>query len=197
MTVTTEPIDEIGDVLGRILAGPTAVDLWELQKILLVRGDEAAGRAREVAREFFACLRTLQSKSASRNASRLGAVLGTAAVGSVSLPDLLRRQDVAIEQLLESALPAVLEIGSAIEVNQAWEVEAQLIYDEFAWKLYEELWAISTLAVPELSPEERRSRIDQVLDPLLDSTVPDADRAALLVDVFRSVLAARVLPLID
>ncbi len=197
MTVTTEPIDEIGDVLGRILAGPTAVDLWELQKILLVRGDEAAGRAREVAREFFACLRTLQSKSASRNASRLGAVLGTAAVGSVSLPDLLRRQDVAIEQLLESALPAVLEIGSAIEVNQAWEVEAQLIYDEFAWKLYEELWAISTLAVPELSPDERRSRIDQVLDPLLDSTVPDADRAALLVDVFRSVLAARVLPLID
>jgi hypothetical protein len=197
VTVTTEPIDEIGDVLGRILAGPTAVDLWELQKILLVRGDEAAGRAREVAREFFACLRTLQSKSASRNASRLGAVLGTAAVGSVSLPDLLRRQDVAIEQLLESALPAVLEIGSAIEVNQAWEVEAQLIYDEFAWKLYEELWAISTLAVPELSPDERRSRIDQVLDPLLDSTVPDADRAALLVDVFRSVLAARVLPLID
>jgi hypothetical protein len=50
--------------------------------------------------------------------------------------------------------------------------------------------------VPELSAGERRARIDQVLDPLLDPTVPDADRGALLVDVFRSVLAARVLPLI-
>jgi hypothetical protein len=114
----------------------------------------------------------------------------------VSLPGLLRSQDVALEELLRSTLPAVLEIGSAISSAQAWEVEAQLIYDEFAWVLYEELWDVSSAAVPELSTGERRARIDQVLDPLLDPTVPDADRGALLVDVFRSVLAARVLPLL-
>jgi hypothetical protein len=123
-------------------------------------------------------------------------VLGSAAVGTVSLPDLLRSQDVALEELLRSTLPAVLEIGSAISSAQAWEVEAQLIYDEFAWFLYEELWDVSSAAVPELSAGERRARIDQVLDPLLDPTVPDADRGALLIDVFRSVLAARVLPLL-
>ena len=190
-------VETLGSVLERILVEPTPDDLWALQKMLLVRGGDVAAAARAVAHSFHACLRTLESKSASRNASRLGAVLGAAAVGSVTLPDLLRRQDVAIEQLLESALPAVLEIGSAMGANQAWEVEAQLIYDEFAWALYEELWAISRGAVPELSPEERRSRIDQVLDPLLDPEVPDADRAALLVEVFRTVLAARMLPLID
>ncbi len=180
----------------RLLAEPTAADLWTLQKTLLAIGGEPAARARAVAREFHSCLRALESKSASRRASRLGAVLGSAAVGSVSLPDLLRSQDVALEELLRSALPAVLEIGSAISSAQAWEVEAQLIYDEFAWVLYEELWDVSSAAVPELSAAERRARIDQVLDPLLDPTVPDADRGALLVDVFRSVLAARVLPLI-
>ena len=180
----------------RLLAEPTAVGLWTLQKRLLAIGGEPAARARAVAREFHVCLRTLESKSASRRASRLGAVLGSAAVGSVSLPDLARRQDIALEELLRSALPAVLEIGSSISSAQAWEVEAQLIYDEFAWVLYEELWDVSLAAVPELAADERRARIDQVLDPLLDPGVPDADRGALLVDVFRSVLAARVLPLL-
>jgi len=182
--------------LERILAEPTPADLWDLQKTLLVIGGEAAVRARAVAREFHACLRALASKSSSRRASRLGAVLGSAAVGSVSLPDLLRSQDVALEELLQSSLPAVLEIGSAISSAQAWEVEAQLIYDEFTWFLYQELWDVSASAVPELSADERTARIDQVLDPLLDSAVPDADRAALLVDVFRAILAARVLPLL-
>ena len=191
MAARVEPAD-----FERLLAEPTAAGRWALQKTLLAIGGEQASRARAVAREFHVCLRTLESKSASRRASRLGAVLGSAAVGSVSLPDLLQRQDVALEELLRSALPAVLEIGSSISSAQAWEVEAQLIYDEFAWVLYEELWDVSSAAVPELSADERRARIDQVIDPLLDPSVPDADRGTLLVDVFRSVLAARVLPLL-
>jgi hypothetical protein len=188
--------DAARSTFDRILAEPTPADLWDLQKTLLVIGGEAAARARAVAHEFHACLRALESKSSSRRASRLGAVLGSAAVGSVSLPDLLRSQDLALEELLQSSLPAVLEIGSAISSAQAWEVEAQLIYDEFTWFLYEELWDVSSSAVPGLSADVRRARIDQVLDPLLDSAVPDADRAALLVDVFRSVLASRVVPLL-
>ena len=180
-----------------ILAEPTPADLWDLQKTLVVIGGAPAARARAVAREFHGCVRALESKSSSRRASRLGAALGSAAVGSVSLPNLLRRQDIALEELFESALPALLEIGSSISSAQAWEVEAQLIYDDFAWFLYEELWDVSTAAMPELTTDDRRARIDQVLDPLLDPTVPDGDRAALLIEVFRSVLAARMLPLLD
>ena len=48
-----------------------------------------------------------------------------------------------------------------------------------------------------MSADERRRRIDAVLDPLLDPDLPDADRARLVADVFMSVLAARVLPLLD
>jgi hypothetical protein len=191
--VTATALDPARTLFERVLAQPAAADLWELQKTLLVIGGDPADRARDVARAFHACLRTLESKSASRAASRWGAVLGTAAVGAVSLPDLLRRQDVALEELLASGLPAALEIGSAIGLAQAWEVEAQLIYDEFAWVLYEELWDISSGALPDLSADERRTRIDGVVDPLLDPAIPDADRAALLVATFHSVLAARML----
>jgi hypothetical protein len=183
--------------LARILANPIPDDLWHLQKALLVAGGPEAARARGVAHAFQACLRTLESKSASRTASRWGAVLGTAAVASVSLPEMRDRQERGLGELLERALPAVLEIGSAMQSAQAWEIEAGLVYDEFAWFLYEELWDISLSVRPELTPVERRERIDQVLDPLLDADLTDKDRATLVVDVFRSVLAARVLPLLD
>ena len=72
----------------RILVEPAPADLWELQKALLVIGGEPAERARAVARTFHGCLRSLESKSASRSASRWGAVLGTAAVASVSVDEL-------------------------------------------------------------------------------------------------------------
>jgi hypothetical protein len=181
----------------QILANPTPDELWEFQKVLLVVDGPEAARARDVARAFHACLRTLESKSASRTASRWGAVLGTAAVASVSLPELRERQERDLGTLLESALPAVLEVGAALRSAEAWEIEAGLIYDEFAWFLYEELWDISLQVRPELTADERRQRIDQVLDPLLDPDLPDKDRATLVIDVFRSVLAARTLPLLS
>lgn len=181
----------------RVLAGPRPADLWDLQKELLALADPRAARARGVARAFHACLRTLESKSASRGASRWGAVLGTAAVGSVGLRELLGRQELALEELLESAVPAALEVGSAVESARAWELEAELLYDEFAWFLYGELWDLSVEERPELAEGERRERIDDLLDPLLDPTVAGGDRAALVVDAFRAVLAARLVPLLS
>jgi len=189
--------DDLRSSLAQILANPIPDDLWQLQKALLVVGGPEAARAREVARAFQSCLRTLESKSASRTASRWGAVLGTAAVASVSLPEMRDRQERGLGELLERALPAVLEIGAAMQSAQAWEIEAGLVYDEFGWFLYEELWDISLSVRAELTSVERRRRIDQVLDPLLDADLADKDRATLVVDIFRSVLAARVLPLLD
>ena len=193
--MSSKPPSALRSSFDRLLTNPTPYELWAFQKQLLVVGGAEAARARAVARAFHSCLRALDSKSASRSASRWGAVLGTAAVGSVSLPELRDRQERGLQELVERALPAVLEVGAALQSAQAWEIEARLIYDEFAWFLYEELWDVSATARPDLAADERRARIDELLDPLLDPSLPDADRATLLVDVFRSVLAARVVPL--
>ena len=87
--VTLHP-DAARAALDRILTEPTPDGLWQLQKALLVTGGEQAAQARTVARAFHACLRALRSKAESRSASRWGAVLGTAAVASVTLPDMLQ-----------------------------------------------------------------------------------------------------------
>ena len=177
----------------RILVEPAPADLWELQKALRVIGEPAA-RARTVVRAFHLCLRGLESKSASRAASRWGAVLGTGAVVSVSVTEMLAQQEVALHRLLQSGVPAMLEIGAAVKSAEAWEVEAGLIYDELAWVLYDELWDVSATTRPELSPSERLDQIDMLLDPLLDPAVADGDRAGLVVNVFLAVLAARLVP---
>ena len=179
----------------RIMVVPSPADLWSLQQALLVLGTEPAARARAVARAFHACLRNLESKSASRAASRWGAVLGTAAVGSVSVGEMGNTREAALQGLVHGAVPAVLEVGAALKSAQAWEVEAGLVYDDLAWFLYDELWDIAATARPDLSPDDRRGQVALVIDPLLDATVPDDERAALVVNVFRTVLAARLVPL--
>jgi hypothetical protein len=195
MLDTTEPA-ALRSSLERILAEPTPDALWALQKVLFVHGGPESARARAVAQAFHSFLRTLESKSGSRRASRFSAALGTAAVGSVSIAELRDRQDYGIRELLQLALPAVLEVGASLQSAEAWEIESRLIYDEHVWFLYEELWDASTTGRPELSAAERAERIDAVLDPLLDPGIADSDRAGLLVEIFRSVLAARVLPLL-
>jgi hypothetical protein len=191
-------VDDLPATFERVVADPTPEDLWALQKTLLTIGGADAARLRAVARAFHACMRALASKSASRTASRWGAVLGTAAVGSVNLSELRDGQERTLGALFERGLlPAALEIGAALESAEAWEIEARLIYDEFAWFLYEELWELSASTRPGMTADERRERIDELLDPLLDPSLSDADRAALLVDVFRSLFVARAWPLLD
>jgi hypothetical protein len=192
--VSETALATVRKAFDRILAEPAPADLWELQKALLVIGEPAA-RARTVAHAFHLCLRSLESKSASRSASRWGAALGTAAVASVSAGEMADRQEDALQRLVQSGAPAVLEIGSALKSAQAWEVEAGLVYDDLAWFLYDELWDVSATTRPDLSPTERRDEISLLLDPLLDAAVSDGDRAGLVVHVFQAVLAARLIPL--
>lgn len=186
----------LGSTLQRILTTPTAEDVWHLQKDLLAVGGETAQQARRVAGAFHSCLRSMQSKSASRSASRQGAALGTAAVASVSLQEMFAAQKDPLRGLLAGGVTAMLEVGAALKSAQAWEVEASLMYYDQAWYLYGELWDISLATRPELSVDERRVCTDLLLKPLLDSDVPDAIKSALLVRLFQVALAARMWPLL-
>ena len=195
--MTQSIVVRLGSTLQRILTTPTPDDVWHIQKDLLAIGGETAQQARRVAGAFHSCLRSMQSKSASRSASRQGAALGTAAVASVNLQEMFAAQKDPLRGLLASGVTAMLEVGAAIKSAQAWEVEASLMYYDQAWYLYGELWDISLATRPELSADERRACTDQLLKPVLDPDVSDATKAALLVRLFQVALAARMWPLLN
>ena len=178
--------------LKRILLKPTVADLWQLQAELLEYGGDTAKRARAVAGEFHSCLRTLESKVASRGASRWGAILAAAAVTSVGLQEMIAQQKACAKRFLGSALATALEIGGAAKNVEAWEVEAALMYYDLAWYLYGELWEISLAMRPELPSGERRQTVQELVKPIMDKEVPEATKSALLVSLFQMLLAAHV-----
>ncbi|MBN1220283.1 MAG: hypothetical protein JXM69_15245 [Anaerolineae bacterium] len=182
--------------LSRILTTPSPDDLWELQAYLLELGGEPAHQARQVAGAFHSYLRDLASKVASRNASRWGAILATAAVSSVGLQEMIAEQEDPLQRLFSSGVTAMFEIGSAAKNVQAWEVEAALVNYDVAWYLYGELWDISSTTRPELPAQERRSYLAQLLKPVLDPATASATKSVLLVRLFQLVLAARIQPLL-
>jgi hypothetical protein len=194
--MTKVVLSSLHSTLSCILAKPTPDDLWQLQGDLLALGGEAAERARAVAGEFYRCLCSLESKIASRSASRWGAVLETAAVTSVGLQEMIAEQEDPLRRLLASGITGLLEVGAAAKNVRAWEVEASLMYHDVACYLYGELWAVSAATRPELSAEERRSLVERLLKPLLERDVADAAKSALLVRLFQVVLAARMWPLL-
>ena len=104
--MTETALAEAKASFDRIMVAPSPADLWALQQALLVLGTEPAATARAVARAFHACLRNLESKSASRAASRWGAVLGTAAVGSVSVGEMGNTREAALQGLVHGAVPS-------------------------------------------------------------------------------------------
>jgi hypothetical protein len=195
--MTESIVASLSSALGQILTTPTPEDVWRLQKDLLALGGEAAQQARKVAGAFYSCLRNMQSKSASRSASRQGAALGTAAVASVGLQETFAAQKDPLRSLFATGVTAMLEVGSALKSAQAWEVEASLLYHDLAWYLYGELWEISLATRPELSAAQRRACTDLLLQPVLDPKVPDATKSALLVRLFQVALAARMWPLLN
>ena len=188
----------LSGTLQRVLEEPTPADLWALQgDLLVVGGDpEAASKARRVAGDFYLYLSDLISKVASRHHSQWAAALATASVTSVSFHELLHGQVDAFKQLLVSGAPALLEIGSALESVKAWEVETGLVHYDAAWRLYGELWDISTTMLPDLAADQRRTGLDALLGPAVSPDSPGSAKAILLVKLYQVVLAMRLAPLL-
>lgn len=189
--------DSVGATLRRILVAPNADDLWQLHADLLALGRDSTDPVIAVARQFHGCLRSLESKVASRNASRWGAILETASVTSVSLQEMLAEQEAKLRRLFASGVTALLEVVAATKNVEAWELEASLMYYDVAWYLFGELWSLSQETRPELKSDERRLFVQELVQPLLDESTPDKTKCALLIGLFQVVLAARVSPLLS
>jgi hypothetical protein len=195
-TTYVQIVNALHLALDRILTAPSLADLWHLQSVLLALGGDHSLQVREVAGEFHSYLRDLESKVASRRASRWGAFLETASVTSVSLQEMLVEEEDPLRRILNSGVTAALELAAAAKNVQAWEMEASLVHPDVAWYLYGELWDISAMAQPELPWQERQELLNRLTGPALSDEVPGEAKAALLVKLFQVVLAARTLPLL-
>ena len=194
--MTETSISTLTATLQRILTEPTADDLWELQAELLMLGGEAAEKARDLAGEFHRFLREVESKTASRSASRWGAALATASVSSVGIQEMIAEKEDPMRRLLASGVTALLEVAAAAKSVEAWEVEASLMYYDVAWYLYGELWEVTMAGRPELSAPQRRALLDQLLKPVVDPDVEGAAKCVVLVRFFQIAMAARMRPLL-
>jgi hypothetical protein len=188
---------DLSGTLERILKAPAPADVWQLQGDLLASASDPAtvSKARQVAGEFYLYLSDLESKVASRHHSQWAAALATASVTTVSLHELLLQPTDAFRQLLFTGAPALLEIGSALQSVQAWEIEAGVVHHEAAWRLYGELWDISAAMLPGLSPDSRRAQLDALFEPVVSADTPAGAKAGLLVRLFQVVLVLRLAPL--
>jgi hypothetical protein len=184
--------------LQRILTEPTPADLWSLQGDLLVAfpGHEAAAHARGAVGDFYLYLSDLQGKITSRQHSQWAAALATASVTSVSLHELLHGKVDAFKQFLSSGTPALLEIGSALQSVQAWEVDTGQVHHDAAWRLYGELWSLSTTMFPDLPANDRRAHLDRLLGPAVSPDLPGSVKSILLVKLYQWVVALRLVPLL-
>ncbi|HUT94285.1 MAG TPA: hypothetical protein VMY37_32800 [Thermoguttaceae bacterium] len=194
--MTETSTTSLASALQRILTTPTPDELWRVQAELLAVGTDAALKAREVAGEFHSFLRDLESKVASRSASRMSAILTTASVSSVGLQEMLAEEENPLRRLFASGVTAMLEVAGAMKGVEAWEVEASLVYYDVAWYLYGELWETSLASRPDLSDDDRKTLLDKLLGPALDPDVDATVKSAVLVRFFQIALAARMWPLL-
>lgn len=189
-------MDQLAGTLTKILTKPAAQDLWQLYTELLTL-DGPVESALEVAHEFYSCLNDLESKIASRGASRWGAILETSSVASVSLQEMITKKEDPLQRILATGVTAALESAAAVKNVEAWEVEANLMYHDLAWYLYGQFWELSQRVQPTLSVAERRSTVKQLIEPIRHPDTSDAVKSALLVKLFQALLLAHLWPLIQ
>lgn len=192
-----EVSNSLRSTLSRILVAPAVGDLWQLQSELLMIGGEEALKAREVAGAFHSFLRDLQSKGASRGASRWGAILETASVASVGLQEMLVEQEDPLRRIVASSVTGMLEVAAAAKNVEAWEVETSLVPYDVGWYLYGEMWEVSKNGRPELGDEERKDMMDRTFAPVMSPDVEGKVKSAVLLRLFMTVLAARVMLVLE
>lgn len=187
-------------LLERLLTAPNADDLWQLHPYLLaIRGPDAAS-ASEVTRLFYCYLSCVTGKLASKEHSSAAARLAAGSVGVIALQDVLEAlasdRKRAIGNLLSGGLAATLETLGTFEHVKAWEREFASVHEEAIWHLYRLLWELSAETQPELSFEQRRALIDDLLAVARDPAREPAARVALVVRLFQFLLAIRLAALL-
>ena len=188
-------------LLERILAAPTADDLWALHPHLLALEGTEAEAARDVVRLFYCYLSCVTGKLTSKEHSSSAAHLAAGSVGVIALHEVLESLATdrvrAIGNLLSGGLAATLETLSTFQHVKAWEREFASVHEEAVWHLYRLLWELSCEAQPDLPFARRRALIDGLLAVVRGAQLEAGARVAIVIRLFQVLLAIRVAPLLE
>lgn len=186
--------DDARRTLRKVLAAPTAADLWKLRGDLLQAGLDPGSSAWRVLDEFHGFLDRLVTGSASRDLSHLASLLDIGAVGGVVLEELLEAEDPRELglRLFGGLLSEGLMVLATRQHVRAWEGELGAVLRGAAWFLYGELWCWASALKPELEVAERRRLLDRLLAPALDPGMPGEHRAVLVGRLFQILLVTHL-----
>jgi hypothetical protein len=182
------------DSLEKVLAAPSAEDLWQLRADLLEQGAEPEGPLWEVLgefREFLDCRTTLTS---SRAYSELASKLDIGAISGVILEQLSEaaQGSALATRLVSGALSEGLMALATRQHVHAWDSELDGVYRRAAWFLHDELWRWTIRRTPDLAAGERRRLLSALLAPVLITDTPVTARSVLLLRLFQIVLLGRL-----
>ena len=178
--------------LTLVLAAPSADTVWRLRGDLLASESPPDPRLLSLLAAFHDYLDRLATGLSSREFSNLASKLDIAAVSGVILDRLAEASDpptLALD-LLSGAVSEGLMVLATRQHVRAWEGELATVHRSAAWILYDELWRWTGERSPAISPDDRRSLLDELMAPILAPDSPGLLKAALICRLFQLLIAA-------
>ncbi len=179
--------------LARVLAAPSAADLWRLRADLLESGVPPSAGVWAVLDEFHRFLDELETRTSSRNFSELASKMDISAISGVLLEHLLEPGDARelAVRVLSGVLGEGLMVAATRQHVKAWAGELAAVHRGAAWYLYGALWRWAEGLRPELPAADRRQLLDRLLGPLTGEAPGDV-KAALVGRLFQILLLSHL-----
>jgi hypothetical protein len=181
----------ISDRLELILREPTPERLWQLRGDLMIAAIDPQAPALHTLNQAFRFFSELASKSTAREYSHFASLLDITAVGVVVISgakEAVEEGTSLLGTLLTAALSEGFMVLAARQYVKAWEEEMHSVYQQAAWELYQQFWLLSVHMQDSLPTEQRRSLLDNLLQPAFDKATPGTVRALLIGRLYQLLL---------
>lgn len=182
--------------LTDLMREPTPAGLRLLRGDLYESGVPADAPVRPVLDQAYRFFNQLLTTTSAKEYSQFASLLDIGAMGIVVLQNISDAQetDGFWGKLVSGALSEGLMIMASRQYVKAFEEELRAVYQTASWTLFHEMWQLSTLMQPDLSPGERRLLLDQLLAPLHDQEMPGTAKALLIGRLYQLLLLVHLQP---
>ena len=184
----------LSESLALVVSEPSPAGLWRLRGNLLGGGVPPDAPILCLIGLFHDYLDRIRTGISSRDYSHLASKLDISAISGVILERLAEAgdsQDLAMG-ILSGALTEGLMVLATRQHVRAWEGELESVHRKAAWELYEELWLWSSGRNPELSPGQRRTLIDALLEPAMTHGTSGLVKAVVIGRLFQIMLISQL-----